>query len=153
MRQLPAMAHLHNDRAVPAKAEHAEYAAKNSLVTGGIVIPGKSARIKRACRLGRRQVLIGPFPPILHRKIRKYSKYFRIFLSCLDEKTLAQNCFARKKKGFCVGRGEKRRNTGYVFRAFSTKTGAERSFLRCRIPILRALKLWNKCAERDIIFP
>ena len=39
------MAHLHNDRAVPAKAEHAEYAAKNSLVTGGIVIPGKSARI------------------------------------------------------------------------------------------------------------
>ena len=29
------MAHLHNDRAVPAKAEHAEYAAKNSLVNGG----------------------------------------------------------------------------------------------------------------------
>lgn len=45
------MAHLHNDRAVPAKAEHAEYAAKNSLVTGGIVIPGKSARIKTVPRV------------------------------------------------------------------------------------------------------
>ena len=46
MRQLPAMALLHNDRAVLTKTKYAEYAAKNSLVTGGIVIPGKSARIK-----------------------------------------------------------------------------------------------------------
>ena len=40
------MALLHNDRAVLTKTKYAEYAAKNSLVTGGIVIPGKSARIK-----------------------------------------------------------------------------------------------------------
>ena len=89
---------------------------------------------ERARRLGRRQVLIGPFPPILHRKIRKYVKYSRIFLFCLDEKSLAQNCFARKKIDFCVGQGEKRRNTGYVFRAFSTKSGAKRSFLRWTYP-------------------
>ena len=65
----------------------------------------------------RRQVLSGPFPPLLHRKIRKYVKYSRIFLFCLSEKFLAQNCFARKKRGFCVGQGEKRRNPGYGFRA------------------------------------
>ena len=94
---------------------------------------------KRARGLGRRQVLSGPFPSILHRKIRKYVKDSRIFLSCLNEKFLAQNCHARKKKDSCVGRGEKRRNTGHVFRAFSTKLGAKRFFLRCRIPILRAL--------------
>ena len=90
--------------------------------------------MERTLRLGRRQVLIGPFPPILHRKIRKYVKYSRIFLFCLDEKSLAQNCFARKKIDFCVGQGEKRRNTGYVFRAFSTKSGAKRSFLRWTYP-------------------
>ena len=45
-----------------------------------------------------------------------------------------------KSEIFCVGRGEKHRNTGYVFRAFSTMSGAKRSFLRCRIPILHALK-------------
>ena len=42
----------------------------------------------------------GPFPPILHRKIRKYIKYSRIFLYRLNEKWLAQNCFARKKRVF-----------------------------------------------------
>ena len=94
----------------------------------------ENRRSERARRLGRRQVLIGPFPPILHRKIRKYVKYSRIFLFCLDEKSLAQNCFARKKIDFCVGQGEKRRNTGYVFRAFSTKSGAKRSFLRWTYP-------------------
>lgn len=35
MRQLPAMALLHNDRAVLTKTKYAEYAAKNSLVNGG----------------------------------------------------------------------------------------------------------------------
>ncbi len=103
---------------------------------------------ERARRTGRRQVLIGPFPPILHRKIRKYVKYSRIFLYCLNEKCLAQNCYARKKQDFCVGQGEKRRNTGAVFQAFSTMSGAKRSFLRCRIPILRALKLRERC-QRD----
>jgi hypothetical protein len=41
---------------------------------------------------------------------------------------------SRKKRDFCVGRGEKRRNTGYVFRAFSTKPGAKRSVLRLSHP-------------------
>ena len=44
--------------------------------------------------------MIGPFPPSLHRKTRKYVKYSRVFLYCLDEKSLAQNCFARKKRDF-----------------------------------------------------
>ncbi|MBQ6274841.1 MAG: hypothetical protein IJK63_11545, partial [Oscillospiraceae bacterium] len=81
----------------------------------------------------RRQVLSGSFPPILHRKIRKYIKYSRIFLYCLIEKALAQNCSARKKRDFCVGQGEKHRNPGHGLRAFSTQPGAKRSFLRCRI--------------------
>jgi hypothetical protein len=45
------MALLHNDRAVLTKTKYAEYAVKNSLVTGGIVIPGKSARIKTVPRV------------------------------------------------------------------------------------------------------
>ena len=48
MKQLPDTAHLRNDRAVSARAEYAEDAAKNSLVTGGIVIHGKSAPFKTA---------------------------------------------------------------------------------------------------------
>ena len=76
----------------------------------------------------------GPFPPILHRKNRKYVKYSRFFLYCLDEKSLAQNCFARKKRDFCVGRGEKHRNNGYIFRAFSTKPGAKISFFALPYP-------------------
>ena len=59
--------------------------------------PQKKHTPKRACRVGRRQVLSGPFPSIRHRKIRKYVKYSRIFLYCLNEKLLAQNCAARKK--------------------------------------------------------
>ena len=40
----------------------------------------------------------------------------------------------RKKRDFYVGRGEKRRNAGSVFRAFSTKYGVKRSFLRLLHP-------------------
>ena len=76
----------------------------------------------------------GPFPRILHRKIRKYVKYSRIFLFCLNEKVLAQNCFARKKRFFRVGRGEKRRNTGVVFRAFSTKPRREKILFALSYP-------------------
>ena len=60
------MALLHNDRAVPAKAEYAEYAAKNSLVTGGIVTPGKSARIKT----------VPHFWTSVHRKSKSGGSYF-----------------------------------------------------------------------------
>ena len=42
----------------------------------------------------------GPFPPIHHRKIRRYNKYSRIFLLRLDEKYLAQNCFAPQTERF-----------------------------------------------------
>ena len=42
----------------------------------------------------------GPFPPIRHRKHRKYTEYSRCFLYCLDEKTLSQNCFAPQKVRF-----------------------------------------------------
>ena len=52
MKQLPDTAHLHNDRAVLTKTKYAEYAVKNSLVTGGIVIPGKSPGLKQSPAFG-----------------------------------------------------------------------------------------------------
>ena len=52
-----------------------------------------------------------------------------------------------KKRDFSVRRGEKRRNTGYVFRAFSTKHDGKRSFFRLPDPYLAcpkdAVPLWS----------
>ena len=45
-----------------------------------------------------------------------------------------------KKRDFSVRRGEKRRNTGYVFRAFSTKHDGKRSFFRLPDPYLACPK-------------
>ena len=102
---------------IPEKAGFSEEAEEEQFLLDSLLDEARkekristSAPLRRA-HIGRRQVLIGPFPPILHKKIRKYVKYSRIFLYCLDEKSLAQNCFARKKRDFCVGRGEKHRNT------------------------------------------
>ncbi|MCI7741655.1 MAG: hypothetical protein MSO56_05030, partial [Clostridiales bacterium] len=45
-----------------------------------------------------------------------------------------------KKRAFSVRRGEKRRNTGFVFRAFSTKHDGKRSFFRLPDPYLACPK-------------
>jgi len=37
---------------------------------------------------------------MLHKIIRKYVKYSRIILFCLNEKSLAQNCFAPQEERF-----------------------------------------------------
>ena len=57
--------------------------------------------------------------------------FYLVWTKNCSRKTAAH----RKKRDFCVGQGEKRRNTGYVFRAFSTKSGAKRSFLRLSHPL------------------
>ena len=41
-----------------------------------------------AVRRRKKQVSSGYFPLMLHKKIRKYTKYSRIFLFCLNEKYL-----------------------------------------------------------------
>ena len=51
-----------------------------------------------------------------------------------------------KKRDFSVRRGEKRRNTGVVFRAFSTKHDGKRSFFRLPHPYLA-------CPKWSIFFP
>ena len=50
-----------------------------------------------------------------------------------------------KKRDFSVRRGEKRRNTGYVFRAFSTKHDGKKSFFRLPDPYLA-------CPKGQVVF-
>ena len=50
-----------------------------------------------------------------------------------------------KKRDFSVRRGEKRRNTGYVFRAFSTKHDGKISFFRLPDPYLA-------CPKGQVVF-
>ena len=42
----------------------------------------------------------GPFPPMLHEKLRKYTQVFPQFFIFLNEKILVQNCFAPEKDPF-----------------------------------------------------
>ena len=88
----------------------------------------------RAALTRKYQVLSGPIPHILHEKIRKSTKDSRIFSFCLNEIWLAQNCFAPQKVRFRCQTRRKAQKYLCVFRAFSTKYGSERSFLRLVLP-------------------
>ena len=88
----------------------------------------------RAALIRKYQVLSGPIPHILHEKIRKSTKDSRIFSFCLNEIWLAQNCFAPQKVRFRCQTRRKAQKYLCVFRAFSTKYGSERSFLRLVLP-------------------
>ena len=47
----------------------------------------------------------GHFPPMLYEKLRKYMQVFPQFFIYLNEKILAQNCYApEKERFFCQAR-------------------------------------------------
>ncbi len=88
-------------------------------------------------RRRKKQVLNGYFPPILYKKFgNTYSIpefFYFVFAKTISLKTAPHP----EKMYFFLGQGKKRRNTGFVFRAFLTQYRGKRRFSGLLIPTAR----------------
>ena len=83
--------------------------------------------------------MIRPFPPILHKKFRKYDSIPGILLYCLDEKCLAQNCFAPEKQDVFARTRQIDAGILFVFQGDLTQYCRKKTLFRLQIPMANRL--------------
>ena len=98
-------------------------------------------RNKRACKIGRRQVLSGPFPPMLHEKLRKYTQVFPQFFILPERKNPRSKLLCTwKREIFLSGEAKSAEILELYFEHFQRSMTGKDPFSGCRIPSLHALK-------------
>ena len=96
---------------------------------------------QRACKTGRRQVLSGPFPPMLLEKLRKYTQVFPQFFILPERKNPRSKLLCtRKREIFLSGEAKSAEILELYFEHFQRSMTGKDPFSGCRIPILHALR-------------